>query len=102
MTLSTVSSSGSWALLEEAPTSRDCFAAAETESSWAEEEEVEEEINIDEDINALIAGEELSEEFQEKARTIFETAIKSKVATVKEELQKACLLYTSPSPRDPM
>ena len=43
MTLSTVSSSGSWALLEEAPTSRDCFAAAETESSWAEEEEVEEE-----------------------------------------------------------
>ena len=55
----------------------------------AEEEEAEEEINIDEDINALIAGEELSEEFQEKARTIFETAIKSKVATVKEELQKA-------------
>ena len=26
-------------------------------------------------------GEELSEEFQEKARTIFETAIKTKVAT---------------------
>ena len=38
-----MSSSGSWALLEEVPTSRDCFAAAETESSWAEEEEVEEE-----------------------------------------------------------
>ena len=53
------------------------------------EEEEEEAIDIDADINALIAGEELSEEFQDKARTIFETAIKSKVATVKEELQEA-------------
>jgi SHS2 domain-containing protein len=46
-----------------------------------------EEFNIEEDVNALLAGEELSEEFQEKARTIFETAIKSKVAEIKEELQ---------------
>jgi AcrR family transcriptional regulator len=52
-----------------------------------EEEEVEEEFNIDEDVNALLEGEELSEEFQEKARTIFEAAIKAKVAEIKEQLQ---------------
>ena len=65
---------------------------AEAEETSEEEviaEEEEEAIDIDADINALIAGEELSEEFQDKARTIFETAIKSKVATVKEELQGA-------------
>ena len=44
---------------------------------------------MEEDVNALLAGEELSEEFQEKARTIFETAIKAKVSEVKEELQKS-------------
>jgi hypothetical protein len=52
-----------------------------------EDEEVKEEFDIEEDVNALLAGEELSEEFQEKARTIFEAAIKSKVAEIKEELQ---------------
>ena len=50
-------------------------------------DEMKEEFDIEEDVNALLAGEELSEEFQEKARTIFETAIKSKVAEIKEELQ---------------
>ena len=50
-------------------------------------EEATEEYDIEEDVNALLAGEELSEEFQEKARTIFETAIKAKVAEVKEQLQ---------------
>ena len=62
-----------------------------TEEVVSEEEvvtEAEKNINVDEDINALIAGEELSEEFQEKARTIFETAIKSKVSEIKEEIQK--------------
>jgi len=54
----------------------------------AEEQKEEEKIDVEEDINALIAGEELSEEFQEKARTIFETAIKSKVSELKEELKK--------------
>ena len=53
-----------------------------------EEKKVEEEFNIEEDMNALLAGEELSEEFQEKARTIFETAIRSKVSEIKEELQQ--------------
>ena len=52
-------------------------------------EEVEEDFNIEEDVNALLAGEDLSEEFQEKARTIFEAAIKSRVAEIKESLQES-------------
>ena len=57
----------------------------------SEEETVEEEVvaeyDIEEDVTALLQGEELSEEFQEKARTIFETAITAKVAEVKESLE---------------
>ena len=59
-----------------------------SEEVVAEQEEVEE-YNIEEDVNALLEGEELSEEFQEKARTIFETAIKAKVGEIKEQLQSA-------------
>jgi hypothetical protein len=53
-----------------------------------DEEEMEEEFSIEEDVNALLAGEELSEEFQEKARTIFEAAIRSKVVEIKEALEE--------------
>jgi len=60
---------------------------AEGEEVVTEEEEVIE-VNVEDDINALIAGEELSEEFEEKARTIFETAINSKVSLIKEDLEK--------------
>ena len=59
----------------------------EKEEVVAEEEEVIE-VNIEDDINALIAGEQLSEDFQEKARTIFEAAINSKVSVIKEDLEK--------------
>jgi hypothetical protein len=59
---------------------------AEEESE--ESEVVEEDFDIEEDVSALLAGEELSEEFQEKAKTIFEAAIRSKVATIKEHLQE--------------
>ena len=52
-----------------------------------EEEVVEEELDIEEDVNALIEGEELSEEFKEKAKTIFEAAIISRVNQVKEALE---------------
>jgi hypothetical protein len=51
------------------------------------EEDSEEEFDIEEDVKALLEGEDLSEEFQEKARTIFEAAIKAKVSEIKEELQ---------------
>jgi len=51
-----------------------------------EEEEVVE-LDIDADVAALLQGEELSEEFQEKAKTIFEAAINAKVAEIQEDLQ---------------
>ena len=51
------------------------------------EDEEEEEIDIEEDVRALLEGEDLSEEFQEKARVIFEAAIRSKVLEIKEELR---------------
>jgi len=55
----------------------------------AEEEtvEVSDEVDIEEDVNALLGGEELSEEFREKAKTIFEAALKSKVVEIKEALE---------------
>ena len=63
---------------------------AEEETSEEEViEEEEEKIDIEADVAALLEGEELSEEFQSKARTIFEGAIRSKVAEIKEELQES-------------
>ena len=61
----------------------------ETEEDAGEEVEENEEdgFDVEEDVQALLAGEELSEEFQEKARTIFEAAIRSKIVSIKEELQ---------------
>ena len=53
-----------------------------------DKKKMKEEYDIEEDVNALLAGEELSEEFQEKARTIFETAIRSKVSEIKEQIQE--------------
>ena len=53
------------------------------------EEVVEEtpEVDIEEDVNALFGGEDLSEEFKEKAKLVFETALNSKVSEVKEALE---------------
>ena len=62
---------------------------SKSEEDDSEDEDVKEEFNIEEDVNALLAGEDLSEEFQEKARTIFEAAIKSKVNEIKEQLTEA-------------
>ena len=57
------------------------------DESEDEDEVVEEEYDIEEDVNALLEGEELSEEFQEKAKTIFEAAIISRVNQIKESLE---------------
>ena len=57
------------------------------EEETTEEEVVEEKIDVDADINALIEGEKLSEEFEAKARTIFESAIKAKVAELSEQVK---------------
>ena len=46
------------------------------------------EYDIEEDLAALFGGEELSEEFQLKAKTIFEAAVTAKVNEVQEELAK--------------
>jgi len=57
-----------------------------SEEDTEDEETTVVEYDIEEDVNALLQGEELSEEFQEKARTIFETAINAKVSEIQEEL----------------
>ena len=44
------------------------------------------EVDIEDDVQALVEGEELSEEFKEKAKTILEAAVKGKVAEIKEAL----------------
>ena len=69
--------------------SEEVVAEAEETSEEEVVTEEEEQIDIEADVQALLEGEELSEDFQNKARTIFEGAIRSKVATIKEELQEA-------------
>ena len=59
-----------------------------TEEETVAEEEKVVEYDIEEDVNALLAGEELSEEFQEKAKVIFETAINAKVSQIQVELEE--------------
>ena len=61
--------------------------AIDTPEEVVAESETKEETSVEEDVNALLQGEELSEEFQAKAKTIFEAAINSKVAVIKEELE---------------
>ena len=53
----------------------------------AEETSVDEGINIEDDVNALLGGEELSEEFKEKAKTIFEAALNSKIKEIQDTLE---------------
>ena len=60
----------------------------EEEDEDEDEDEMKEEFDIEEDVNALLAGEELSEEFQEKARTIFEAALRSKIYEIKESIEE--------------
>ena len=77
---------------EETTESEEQEIVAEEESSEEEEvvaeEQIEDSIDVEEDLTALLDGEELSEEFQNKARTIFEAAIKTKISEVKSELQE--------------
>jgi len=76
---------------EEEVVSEEEVAADEVvaEAEETEEELVEEEgFDIEADVQALLEGEELSEEFEEKARTIFEAAVKTKVAEMQESLHE--------------
>jgi hypothetical protein len=63
-----------------------------TEESEAESEEAvmeDYEVDMSEHVNALLAGEELSEEFRAKATAIFEAAVKEKVAQEVAVLEEA-------------
>ena len=76
---------------EEETTTDEVVSEEETTETESTEEVVAEdeekiEYSIEDDINALVEGEELSEEFREKAATIFEAAINSKIKGIKEEL----------------
>ena len=73
------------ATLEETPEVTD--EVVEEDTAVAEAEETVAEYDMEDDVNALLGGEELSEEFKAKAKTIFEAAINSKVAGVREEIQ---------------
>ena len=64
---------------------------AEEEVVTEEEETTEEtvvEYDTEEDLNALLGGEELSEDVKDKAKIIFETAISAKVASIKVEMEE--------------
>jgi len=71
---------------DEVEETTDVVAEEETVEEEVTEEVTEEEFDIEEDVHALLDGEELSEDFQEKARTIFEAALRSKVTEVRESL----------------
>ena len=62
------------------------FVSEEAEE-LAEEEEYQ--VDMSEHVEALLAGEELSEEFKEKAKTIFEAAVKQKVEEEVARLEEA-------------
>ena len=71
---------------EEETTTDDVVSEEETTTDEVVEEEETIEYSVEDDINALVEGEELSEDFKAKAATIFEAAINSKVSGIKEEL----------------
>jgi len=71
---------------EEELKDEEVLAEAEVEETEEVVEETEE-YDIEEDVNALLGGEELSEEFREKAKTIFEAALTAKVGEIKEALE---------------
>ena len=63
-------------------------ASAEKKDEKAEEKEDKKEIDVKEHVDALVAGDDsLSEEFKQKAATVFEAAIKSKVKEIAEDIQ---------------
>ena len=76
---------------EEETTTDEVVSEEETTETESTEEVVAEdeekvEYSLEDDINALVEGEDLSEEFKEKAATIFEAAINSKISGIKEQL----------------
>ena len=61
---------------------------SEEEKTESEEKTVDLNAAIEEDVNALLAGEELSEEFKEKAKVIFEASINAKITDIENQLNE--------------
>ena len=74
-------------IAEDEVTEEEVVAEEETVEETVELPEITDEVDIDDDVNALLGGQELSEEFREKAKTIFEAALKSKVTELREALE---------------
>jgi len=72
--------------LEEAGNAESEEELAKLETAKAEIEEKIKNINVKEDVDALVDGEDLSEEFKQKAATIFEAAVKSKIRSEIERI----------------
>jgi flagellum-specific peptidoglycan hydrolase FlgJ len=78
------------------PKTKKSKASAKAEGKEEDEEEMEEgeekkeeiEVNVEEDVAALIDGEELSEAFKTKAATIFEAAVKSKISKIRKQIRE--------------
>ena len=62
-------------------------AATPGQTLKVEEQEKEEEMDLSDDVKALIGDEKLTEEFKTRAATIFEAAVKSKVNEAKKKIQ---------------
>ena len=76
---------------EETASEEEAVVETPVSESESPEEEVAKEIVIDvaDDVAALLEGEELSKEFQEKTATIFEAAVKSKIEQVADQLEES-------------
>ena len=71
---------------EEAEADESQEVVAEEEST--ETEAVDLNAAIEEDVNALLSGEDLSEEFKEKAKVIFEASINAKITDIENQLNE--------------
>ena len=71
------------------PALKKAIAKKKGESDDDDEEKKEEiEVNVEEDVAALIDGKELSEAFKTKAATIFEAAVKSKISKIRKQIRE--------------
>ena len=68
---------------ESEESSEEVVAEEEVPEAFAKIEEA-----IEEDVNALLSGEELSEEFRDKAKTIFEAALNARTEQIEEAVVK--------------
>ncbi len=73
---------------EEAEVDETQEVVSEEEATEPAEEAVDLNAAIEEDVNALLSGEDLSEEFKEKAKTIFEASINAKITDIENQLNE--------------